>query len=112
MPSLQSLLKEFGIDLKQYGIELPTTGPRQKQKIKSRPQWWYYFNNNPTYKVSCPYCGSKVFPDFRCSNCGKPLDTFLEQKYQEAISGEMARDLDLARRLARKWGYDLVKIKE
>ena len=104
------ILREFGID--PDSLPIPTTGPRQKIKPKQRPQWWYYFHNNPTYQVVCPYCHTRIYPDLRCSNCGKPLDTFLQQKYEEAISGEMARDLDLARRLARKWGYDLIKVKE
>jgi len=99
------ILREFGID--PDSLPVPTTGPRQKIHIKNKPQWWYLRNNNPTYKCTCPHCGHKVWPNERCSNCGKPLDYSLIQK--EFIEGEKARDLDLARRLAKKWGYKLVK---
>ena len=92
-------------------LELPETKKRprpsrgSKVRPKTRVEGVFFKAGNSTYKVECPWCGQKVWADYHCSACGRVM----EKPSDDFIPAQRAREIYQARKLARKWGYEVIK---
>jgi len=112
-------LRSLGIDknliekINDFDLDLALKEAKSRSnpiRVKSRIGGLSFFREgNSTYKVSCPHCGSRVWADFHCSVCGRAMDLPYNRSLGWDIPAQRAKDLYELRRLARRWGYEVIK---
>ena len=105
----QDLIKRVNYD---FDLDLALKEAKSRSnpiRVKSRIGGLSFFREgNSLYKVSCPHCGSRVWADPFCSNCGRAMDLPYNGLGWD-IPAKKAKDLWELRRLARRWGYEVIK---
>jgi len=105
----QDLIEKINFD---FDLDLALKEAKSKSKtirVKSQRGGLLFFKEgNSTYKVSCPHCKNKVWADFHCSACGRAMDLPYNGLGWD-IPAQRARDLYESRRLARRWGYEVIR---